>query len=199
MIIRKEESKDYKEVLRLTYKAFQTLDLPGRQRTDEHFLIHLLQDSKFVIPELCFVAEDENNAIMGHILYTKSEVSYPDGRVLDTITFGPLSVLPEKQNEGIGKALIAHSIDEARRLGYGAVLITGIPEYYPKLGFHRAREYGITLEDGTAEDYFMVYEIKEGYLSAGGVLRFLPPEFEISEKDDEGYEMFHKQFVKERL
>ena len=93
--------------------------------------------------------------------------------------------------------MVRHSMEKARKLGFGAVLITGVPDYYPKLGFRRARDYGLTLPDGTADDSFMAYELRPGYLAGGGTFRFLPPEFEQSENDDAGFEMFHRQFMTE--
>ena len=197
MTIRLEHPDDYNTILQLTYEAFLTLDYPGRRRLDEHYLIHLLQGSPFIIQELCFVAE-QNGEIVGHILYTKSEILCPDNTIIDTITFGPLSVLPEFQKQGIGAALVHHSIEKAQELGYGAVLITGVSDYYPKLGFKRARDYGLTLPDGTADDSFMAYELKPDYLIGGGTFRFLPPEFEQSENDDAGFEAFHMYYMKER-
>ena len=198
--MRPERTDDHDAVLQLTYKAFLKGDYPGRRRVDEHYLIHLLQGSPFIIPELCFVAE-QNGEIVGHILYTKSEIlrhdadDSPENAAVPAVTFGPLSVLPECHKQGIGSALVRHSMEIAREMGFGAVLITGIPDYYPKLGFKRAREYGLVLSDGTADDPFMAYELRTGYLSGGGTLRFLPPEFEQSEKDDAGFEAFHKQFM----
>jgi len=171
MRIRPECPDDYNAILRLTYEAFLTLDYPGRRRMDEHYLIHLLQGSPFVIPGLCFVAE-QDGVIVGHILYTKSEILRPDGTATDTITFGPLSVLPECHKQGIGAALVRHSMERAREMGFGAVLITGVPDYYPKLGFKRARDYDLTLPDGTADDSFMAYELAPGCLSGGGSFGF---------------------------
>ena len=196
MTIRPERPDDYNAILRLTHKAFLTLDYPGRKRMDEHYLVHLLRGSPFVIPELCFVAELDGD-IVGHILYTKSEIQRPGGATVDTISFGPLSVLPERHRQGIGAALVRHSLEKARELGFGAVLITGVPDYYPKLGFHRAREYGLTLPDGSSDDSFMAYELVPGYLTGSGTFHFLPPEFEQAEKDDAGFAAFHKQFMAE--
>lgn len=196
LTIRPENPSDYAAILRLTYEAFLTLDYPGRRRMDEHYLIHLLRDSSYVIPELCLVAEQDGD-LVGHILYTKSEILLPDGTTKDTITFGPLSVLPERHRRGIGAALVRRSSEKAREMGFGAVLITGVPDYYPKLGFKRARDYSLTLSDGTADDSFMAYELQPGYLTSGGTLRFLPPEFERAENDDAGFEAFHEQFMAE--
>ncbi len=194
MLIRPEHPEDYTDVLRLTYQAFLTLDYPGRRRIDEHYLIYLLQGSPFVIPELCFVAQQDGE-IVGHILYTKSEIMKPDGSAKYTVTFGPLSVQPHLQRQGIGSALVRHSMDRARQMGFGAVMITGVPDYYPKLGFKRAKDYELTLPDGSADDAFMAFELETGYLSGGGTLHFLPSEFEQAENDDAGFEAFHKRFM----
>lgn len=198
MIIRLERPDDYRAVLQITYQAFLTLGFPytGRRRMDEHYLIHLLQGSPSVIRELCFVAEQDGE-IIGHILYTKSEILHPDGSKTDTITFGPLSVHPQCQRQGVGSALVRHSMGKAREMGFGAVLIIGVPDYYPKLGFQRAREYGLTLADGTSPDALMAYELKSGYLSGGGKLRICAPEIDICETDDLGYQAFHERFMQE--
>lgn len=198
MVIRMERPEDYDTILRLTYQAFLTLDYPGRRRTDEHYLVHLLQGSPFVIPALCFVAEAEGE-IVGHILYTRGEILRPDGSTKEALAFGPLSVLPQYHRQGIGSALVRSSLDRAREMGFGAVLITGVPAYYPKLGFKRARVYGLTLPDGTANDSFMAYALTPGYLSGGGIFRFLPPEFEQAETDDADFEAFHKAFMQEHF
>ena len=50
MKIREEHPEDYNSILQLTYEAFLTLDYPGRQRVDEHYLVSLLQGSSFIIP-----------------------------------------------------------------------------------------------------------------------------------------------------
>lgn len=195
MTIRKEQPKDYDSILKLTYEAFKTLDFPGRRRVDEHYLVALLGSSQFVIPELSFVAE-QNGEIVGNILYTHSRVIMSDGTEKPTITFGPLSVLPQRQKTGVGRALVNHSMNRAREMGFGAVMITGVPDYYPRLGFARAREYGLTLTDGSADDAFMAYELVPGYLSGGGVLHFNAINaFEKAETDEEDFSVFHKQFM----
>lgn len=171
---------------------------------DEHYLIHLLKASSSVIRELCFVAELDGE-IAGHILYTKSKFRRPDNSEAETITFGPLSVLPKYHRQGIGKALVTHSMEKAREMGFKAVLIVGVPEYYPKLGFKRASEYGLFPAGDYTElhavetqslmnDAFMVYELKPGYLS-GGVHDDWAPEFDTAENDDAGFDTFHKSFA----
>jgi len=57
-----------------------------------------------------------------------------------------------------------HSFKKAKRLGYRAVLIFGHPDYYPRVGFRRAAEFGITTADGFVFDPFMVYPLYDGAL-----------------------------------
>jgi len=196
MIIREECKEDHNEILKLTYEAFLTLDYPGRKRIDEHYLVSLLYNSEFVIHELCFVAQIDDE-IVGHILYTKSVIMCSDGICVETITFGPLSVLPKYQNRGIGKALIYHSIEKAKELNYTGILITGVPDYYPKLGFKLASEFSITLPDGSSPEWFMGYELKKGSFEAGGVFHLLAPEYERAENDILGFNSFNKKFIQE--
>ena len=192
--IRNEQRDDYEAILRLTYNAFLTLDYDGRRAIDEHFLISLLRDSIFIVPELCFVAEADGE-IIGHILFSISSIKRPDGTVTETLTFGPLSVAPKHQRQGIGAALVQKSIEAAREIGFGAVIIIGVPDYYPRLGFTRASEYNLTLKDGSVTDAFMVYELDPGYLGMDGGHGVWAPEYYIAEEDEAGRIAFHRQFM----
>lgn len=113
LTIRMEQPEDHNAILLLTYGAFLTLGYPGRRRIDEHCLIHILKKSASVIRELWFFAENDGE-IIGHILCTGSKFKHPNGAEADTVTFGPVSVLPKHQKKGIGKTLILHSIEKAR-------------------------------------------------------------------------------------
>jgi hypothetical protein len=57
-----------------------------------------------------------------------------------------------------------HTFEEARKLGYRAVLIFGIPDYYPRVGFERAMKLGISPPEGEEFDAFLVYSLYEGAL-----------------------------------
>lgn len=194
LVIRQQCPDDYSDILRVTFEAFLTLDYAGRRRIDEHYLIKLINNSPLIIPELCFVAEI-NGEIVGHILFTRSKFMRPDGTEAESITLGPLSVLPEFQKQGIGRALVFRSIEKAREMGFHVILLVGVPDYYPKLGFHRASGYGLKLADNTESDAFMVYELTPDYLNGGGIYHSWAPEFDIAENDDAGFELFHREFM----
>lgn len=79
------------------------------------------------------------------------------------------------------------------------MLITGVPDYYPRLGFRRARDYGLTLKGGSAPDPFMAYELIPGYLAGGGVYDTWPEEYDRAEQDEAGFEAFDKAFEKKHM
>lgn len=74
------------------------------------------------IKELSLVIE-EDKVIIGHILYYKTSVEYQNGQILETITFGPVTVHPAKQAQGIGSLLVKTSLAKAKQLGFKGVII----------------------------------------------------------------------------
>jgi predicted N-acetyltransferase YhbS len=170
MIIRQEQPNDRLAVERLTLAAFKTFTFQDGSKppyTDEHYLVHLMRDVPAFVPELDFVGELDGE-IVANIMYTRSKVIWTDGSESVTLTFGPVSVKPERQGCGLGTEIIRHSLDRARTLGYGAVIIVGHPTYYPRFGFRPARDFGLMMPDGSTFDPFMALEITSGSLDRGG-------------------------------
>ncbi|MDR1030170.1 MAG: N-acetyltransferase [Treponema sp.] len=192
--IRIEQQADYEEVERLIFAAFETMELPGRTHTNEHFLAHLLRGDPDFIPELDFVVE-QNSEIVGNIMYSRCAVIRPDGKKTEALVFGPVSVKPELHRQGVGTMLIEHSLDHAHELGYKAVLITGHPDYYRRFGFVPASAYGITMLDGKSFDAFMALELDEGYLGVDGGRWKCCRAFDVCEGDPSAFREFHLAFT----
>jgi predicted N-acetyltransferase YhbS len=168
--IRLEQPNDYLAVECLTLAAFKTFTFPDGSKEPyvfEHYLAHLMREAVGFVPELDFVGEVDGE-IVANIMYTESKVIRPDGTELATLTFGPVSVKPGLHGQGLGAEIIQRSLDRARELGYGAVIIVGHPAYYPRFGFKPANDYGLTMPDGSVIDPLMVLELVDGYLSADG-------------------------------
>lgn len=163
--VRLEEEKDYRRVEEITRAAFS---YPERIKQGqigcpyEHWMVHELRH-RDGIPALSLVAQLENESIVGHIICSNAVVK-KDNQILPVLNFGPLSVLPEYQRRGVGKALVRTMIENAKELGYGAILFFGRPEYYPQFGFKEAAVYGIFDAEGNNYPAFMAMELKEGYL-----------------------------------
>ena len=67
MIIRQEETKDYKAVYRVVKSAFDSAEHSDGNEQD---LVNALRNSGSFIPQLSLVAE-QGGEILGHILFTK--------------------------------------------------------------------------------------------------------------------------------
>ena len=166
LTIRLEAREDWRIVEELTRAAFNTPDRIERSKTDcplEHYMVHQLRKRDGIL-ELNFVAEADGQ-ILGHIIYSHAHILRPDGSKVAVINFGPLSVWPQYQRMGVGGTLMVHSISEAKRLGHGAILFFGHPEYYPKFGFVPAADFGIADRNGKNYPAFMAMELVPGYLS----------------------------------
>lgn len=144
LILRQGTEADYRAVEELTREAFWNLYVTG---CDEHYFLHTIRSLPAFLPEFDFVATLDGR-IVGHIAYMESEITDDKGFVTPTITFGPVSALPEFQKRGIGSKLISHTIELAKELAYKAIVIFGDPDYYKRFGFVAAKEYGITDEQG---------------------------------------------------
>lgn len=59
------------------------------------------------------------------------------------LTFGPISVLPGYQRQGIGKMLLEYSFRKAGEMGYQAVIIFGNPANYMGRGFKSCKKYNV--------------------------------------------------------
>lgn len=163
--IRLEEEKDYRSVEEITRAAF---DYPDRIKLGkigcpyEHWMVHELRQ-RDGIESLSFIAELEDGTVIGHIICSNAVVK-KGNQALPVLNFGPLSVLPEYQRRGVGKALVRVMIEQAKKNGYGAILFFGRPDYYPQFGFKEAAFYGISDSEGSNSPAFMAMELKAGYL-----------------------------------
>lgn len=161
IIIRHETEKDRRAVEELTREAFWNLYVPG---CSEHFVLHNLRNSLDFIPELDFVAEKQGR-IVGHIAYTRGLIRDRTNVDTEVLCFGPVSVLPEFQKQGIGSALINHTLNIARGMDYPAVLIYGDPRYYSRFGFRCAEKYDVKTADDKYAVALLALELRPGALN----------------------------------
>ena len=183
VVIRPEEPSDYRGAEEMILGAFWNKYRPG---CNEHFIVHKLRESDAYLPQLSRIAVVDGE-IAGGIYYSKALLEN-DTATKEILLFGPLCVAPKWQGRGIGRMLLEETLELARKAGYEGVVITGEPDYYPRLGFKTCDQFGITTADGKNFDAFMGIELVPGGLSDFGG-RFIEPEvFEnISEKENERY------------
>lgn len=160
LFIRNETRKDYFAVEQMTREAFWNLYVPGG---DEHYLVHVMREHEDFIPELALVAE-LNDQIIGNVMYTKAKLIDESLTEKSILTFGPLSVHPDFQRQGIGKKLLEHSFTRAVEMGFDTIVIFGNPTNYVSRGFKSCIKYNICLENDVFPTAMLVKELKEHVL-----------------------------------
>lgn len=143
VIIRNETGDDVSTIAEVTVAAFKTLEISNNT---EQCIIASLRDAKALT--LSLVAEVAGR-VVGHIAF--SPVTISDGTT-HWYGLGPVSVLPEYQRKGIGKALIQEGLSRLQDLGAKGCCLVGHPQYYRKFGFVNVA--GLVLEGVPQEVFF---------------------------------------------
>jgi putative acetyltransferase len=120
---------------------------------------------------------EEDGRLVGHIQLSRAWVGSTA-----ILALGPIGVLPERQGQGIGRALIEGAIGEARSRGEGAMILLGDPRLYPRFGFQPASRYGLqnpfagVQADGSviAEEDFMILLLDDRISALAGQVRWHP-------------------------
>jgi putative acetyltransferase len=156
IVIRNETHDDVCAITEVTIAAFKTLEISNHT---EQFIIDALRAAKALTVSL--VAEIDGRVI-GHIAF--SPVTISDGTP-NWYGLGPVSVLPEHQRTGIGKALIREGLSRLRDLNAQGCCLVGHPDYYRKFGFKNM--FGLALE-GVPQEFFFALSF-DGHTPRGTV------------------------------
>jgi putative acetyltransferase len=141
--IRRETNDDTGAIAEVTIAAFQTLEISNHT---EQFIVEALRAARVLTVSL--VAE-VNGRVIGHIAF--SPVTISDGTP-DWYGLGPVSVLPEYQRQGIGKALIHEGLSRLKGMQARGCCLVGHPEYYKKFGFDNTPEF---VHEGVPPEVFL--------------------------------------------
>ena len=190
IIIRREEKKDYRSVEELTREAFWNVYCPGCK---EHYVLHCYRNDPAFVPELDYIMELDGKLI-GQVIYVRSEIECDDGKKLPIMTFGPIGIAPEYKRKGYGKRLLDYSMEQAEKLGAGALAITGNIDFYGKSGFVHAKTKGVRYFDDPEADYFLIKELKEGFLEGVSGTYKDPEGYFVCEKEPQEFEKFEANF-----
>jgi putative acetyltransferase len=143
ILIRDETAADIDIIAAVTIEAFKTLEISSHT---EQFIVAALRAAGALAVSL--VAELDGR-VVGHIAF--SPVTLSDGTP-DWFGLGPVSVLPEVQRQGIGKALIRAGLARLQARHARGGCLVGHPGYYRQFGFANAP--GLTLAGVPPEVFF---------------------------------------------
>lgn len=185
--IREEDVSEQREAENVVREAFWNVYSPG---CSDHYLLHRLRQCSAFIPQLNLVAVKDGK-IVGHVANVKSYIAGDDGKRHEVVSLGPISVLPQYQNIGVGSKLISEVKRIAKKSGYRAVLLYGNPAYYLKQGFEVAEKYGIRNSENMFAEALLVCGLYDGAL---GGLAGKYYESDVYHVDEAAVDVFDKGF-----
>lgn len=151
MLLRAETPADYEAIRQVNRAAFGK-DAEGR-------LVDELRDGGDA--RLSLVAED-NGQIVGHILFSELPIR-TSGGIVNALALAPMAVIPGRQRQGVGSALVREGLRLCQEQGHRIVVVLGHVEYYPRFGFSpkRAESLACSFYSGPA---LMALELVAGAL-----------------------------------
>jgi putative acetyltransferase len=149
MIIRNENDADITAITEVTIEAFK--NLPVSNQT-EQCIINALRSAGVLTISL--VAEIDGK-IVGHVAFSPVTIS---DNTTDWYGLGPVSVKPDFQKNGVGKALINKGLALLKERGARGCALVGDPDYYKHFGF---KNYPELIYDGIPQKYFVVLPFAE--------------------------------------
>ena len=139
-------------------------------RDAEARLVDELRDEGFA--RLSLVAEDDDRVI-GHLLFSALAIN-GDVDTIEALALAPVAVVPDRQRQGIGAALIRAGLERCRELGHRIVVVLGDPAWYPRFGF--SADLALPLTCSYSGPALMALElIPEVLNGVRGELQYPPP------------------------
>ena len=138
--------------------------------------VDALRRSQGYVPELALVAVDDSG-VVGYVMLTWVPL---EGSARDRIlNLTPLAVRPDRQRTGVGTRLVTSALALADEAGEPAVVVEGVPGYYPRFGFERASALGVRPpHDGIPDAAFMVKRLAAWDSAVAGRVVYTPA-FEV--------------------
>jgi putative acetyltransferase len=153
--VRDEIPRDRKAVYQVVSSAFGQL-------AEAELVEKLREDNDSVVS----LVADEDGQIVGHVLLSRMNAPFP------ALALAPVSVIPTRQRNGIGSALVTRAVNSVRGKGWVAIFVLGDPNYYERFGFDREAAAGFTTP--YAGCHFMVLSLAPSLPATTGELRHAP-------------------------
>ncbi|MBB4004913.1 MAG: N-acetyltransferase [Aurantimonas endophytica] len=134
---------------------------PGRTRKSSE----ALRRGRLPAHGLSLAAIAADSALVGTVRLWEIAAGTRGGAPVPALLLGPLAVDPGQHGAGIGGALMRHAIAEAARLGHGAILLVGDPEYYGRFGFSAAATGALAMPGPFEQRRLLALELQVGALA----------------------------------
>lgn len=142
-----------------TAQIEKLLDLTfGSARTAK--TVYRLREGVAPVKALSFGVRD-GARLLGSIRYWPIAIGEA---AIPAVLLGPVAVHPDYQGQGIGRALIRHSLYAATRQGHRICLLVGDKDYYEPFGFVNAADLGLEMPGWVERERFQAMALVPGAL-----------------------------------
>ncbi|MFB6456620.1 GNAT family N-acetyltransferase [Chitinophaga sp. Hz27] len=146
--IRKETENDAAAIHEVTRKAFAVAE---HRSGTEQYIVRALRTNKQLTVSL---VADLEGVIIGHVAISPVQLSSGEQ---GWYGLGPVSVLPEYQQQGIGSSLINAALAILEVLDANGCVVLGDPVYYQRFGFEVVADLAYP---GVPPEYFQALTFK---------------------------------------
>jgi len=122
-----------------------------------------LREGNTAVEGLSRVVRDPVLGLVGTISYWPLRIGHSHSPAL---LLGPLAIHPERQNRGIGLALMRETLARAAAQGHALVVLVGDPPYYARVGFSQVPEEQLQFPGSVDPKRLLFLELRAGALSA---------------------------------
>ena len=158
-----QDSADIRKLNELAFGREEEADIVDKLRADCSDLLSLVAV--------------EDGELLGHVLFSPAVIEGNSDQ-LRGMALGPMAVLPERQNEGIGTALVREGINWLDSPACPFIIVLGHAEFYPRFGFQRATKKGVKCPwEGVPEESFMILILDQAQMSGFSGTAVYRPEF----------------------
>lgn len=152
MLIRNEHKNDIDRISQIQFAAFDGHPIHAGAAPTEHLIVERLRTADALT--LSLLAE-ENGEVLGHIAISPTIVGdCNQGWYL----LGPVGVVPSRQRQGIGSALIREVLMQLQKSRAGGIVLVGDPEYYNRFGF---KSFSGLSYSGVPEQFVLGFSFSE--------------------------------------
>jgi len=143
MKIRPEQPSDIVAIRQLTKAAFAQMEYSSQTEAE---IVDALRKANALTISLVAV---EDAAVIGHVAFSPVTIDDED---MDWYGLGPVSVMPDRQSEGIGGKLIRDGLARLTDIGAKGCVVLGDPGYYTRFGFQNDANL---IFEAAPPEYFM--------------------------------------------
>ncbi len=152
----------------------RTIELAAFGQVEEADIVDALRDTADWLKGGSMLAVDELKQAVGHVLVSRGRLERVAEEPLALAMLGPIGVLPDRQGEGAGTALMRAAISYATQRHYPLLCLVGDPGYYRHFKFEQGRSIGIAPAIAFPDENWLVLRLIDWTPGLAGVAHYAP-------------------------